>query len=215
MDLISLKNSLYINQHIQNLQKILRNCGERIEGNLICDISADNYTIDNNIHKIYNLQQLAKGKSKICEIGINASHSLLLMLLVNPTAEYLLFDLNYHSYTEPCLKYIMSSFPNTKITTIFGDSVKTISQYIENHPFEINMYDFSHIDGGHLYEVFSKDFENIKILSKKTGVIIFDDFDLPDIKKFISHKVNTHEINEYKDPSLIPNHLQYIYTYHL
>ena len=52
------------------------------------------------------------------------------MLLENPNAEYLLFDLNNHRYTLPCLQYIQSAFPSTKITAVFGNSVETISKYI-------------------------------------------------------------------------------------
>ena len=82
------------NEHIKKITNILEEVGEQIEGNLICDVKPTNWTIQKNIHKIKNLQYLVKNKKKICEIGVNACHSLLLMLLVNPNADYLLFDLH-------------------------------------------------------------------------------------------------------------------------
>ena len=72
------------NIHIRAIADILHNVGERVEGNLICDIDCDNYVIDRNFAKIHNLKFLCAGKKRICEIGVNACHSLLLMLLVNP-----------------------------------------------------------------------------------------------------------------------------------
>ena len=82
------------NIHILNISNILKSIGEQVEGNYICDKTPDNCIIHENIEKIINLQYLVKDKKKICEIGVNACHSLLLMLFINPTAEYLLFDLN-------------------------------------------------------------------------------------------------------------------------
>jgi len=205
--------NLLENVHIKNLQNILKNLGERIEGNLICDVTHDNFTISRNINKIKNLQTLALGKHKICEIGINACHSLLLMLLVNPDAEYLLFDLNNHGYTEHCLNYIKSQFPNAKITTIFGNSVKTIYKYIMDNKSEMGTFDLCHIDGGHLYHVFSNDYHHVKFLSQENSAVIFDDFELPDIRRFLLDKINTNEIIQYHHNNIISTDLHFIYYY--
>lgn len=45
-------NSIIDNIHFQNLTKILKELGERVEGNLICNITPDNYVICNNESKI-------------------------------------------------------------------------------------------------------------------------------------------------------------------
>jgi hypothetical protein len=82
--------NLLNNPHMMSIQSILRMVGERVEGNFICDISPDNFTISQNLDKIANLQLLSRGKNKICEIGVNACHSLLIMLLENPTAEFII-----------------------------------------------------------------------------------------------------------------------------
>jgi predicted O-methyltransferase YrrM len=199
------------NTHIQNIEKILKGVGERVEGNLICDIDPWNYTIERNLAKIRNLQTLCKGK-KICEIGVNAAHSLLLMLLVNPAAEYTLFDLGNHRYTRPCLEYIRTQFPQTKITIIYGNSVETIARYIEENPAQLSSYDLCHLDGGHTHDIFSHDYANVKKLVKSDGVVIFDDYNYPEIHSFINKKLAAKEITEIKD-GLVKTGLHFIYRY--
>jgi hypothetical protein len=107
------------------------------------------------------------------------------MLLENPTAEYLLFDLNNHEYTEPCLEYIKSAFPDTVIRAVYGNSVETINTYICEHRDELHTYDLCHIDGGHTPDIFVVDYHNIKSLSKVGSPVIFDDYDINDIRDFI------------------------------
>ena len=201
------------NEHIRAITNILHKLGERIEGNLICNRTPSNFTINDNIDKIRNLQYLCKNKKKIMEIGINACHSLLIMLLINPNAEYLLFDLNYHTYTIPTLNYIKEKFPGTKINVVFGDSVETINQYILNNPDELNTYDLIHLDGGHTEDIFSQDYKNSKCLISKGGVVIFDDYNMSNIYNFINQKVNENEIIEYNDINITKNNLHFIFTF--
>ena len=206
MDLIN-------NIHIKNISKLLEDIGERIEGNLICDIEPYNYVINRNIDKIKNLQYLVKNKKKILEIGVNACHSLLIMLLINPDAEYLLFDLGEHLYTRKCIKYINQNFPNTKINIIYGDSTFTITEYIKNNSSILNTFDLIHLDGGHTENIFNIDYKNSKKLISKNGVVIFDDYDFINIKNFIDNKIKKNEIIEYKNNNLIKNKFHFIYKY--
>jgi hypothetical protein len=206
MDLIS-------NKYIQGLTNILEDVGEIIEGNLICDIRPRNWVFEKYISKINNLQYLCKNKKKIIEIGVNACHSLLLMLLINPDAEYLLFDLNNHKYTNITIEYIKKEFSNTKITIIYGNSIETIKKYILDNPTELNSYELIHLDGGHTYDIFSEDYNNCKKLIVDNGVIIFDDYDMNDIKSFICTKINEKEIVEHNEINIVKNDFHFIYKY--
>lgn len=201
------------NEHVQNIGKILEMVGEQVEGNLVCDKHHENIIIDENLNKIRNLQYMCRGKKKIIEIGINACHSLLIMLLENPEAEYLLFDLNYHRYTEPTLYYLASAFPNTKISVYFGNSVETITNYINAHPEELNTYDLCHLDGGHTEDIFSVDYENMKKLVEPGAKVIFDDYDYFEIRDFLDKKLNGGDIREYYDKNLNRNDRHLIYRY--
>lgn len=144
---------------------------------------------------------------------MNACHSLLLMLIINPTAEYLLFDLGNHKYTLPTFNYIKEQFPDTKINIIFGNSIETISKYIRDSPNDINSYDLIHLDGGHTEDVFSQDYFNSKKLISNKGIVIFDDYDMGDIKNFIDRKINENEIIELNDENIIKNNRHFIYLY--
>lgn len=184
-----------------------------MEGNLICDISADNYVVTSNINKIKNLQYLCKNKNKIIEIGVNACHSLLLMLLINPTAEYLLFYLGIHKYTLPVFNYIKEKIPDTKMNIIFGNSIETIYKYIIDNPNDIKSYNLIHLDGGHTEDVFSQDYTNSKKLIIDNGIMIFDDYNMSNIKNFIDKKIIKNEIIEFNDENIIKNNKHFIYLY--
>jgi hypothetical protein len=201
------------NIHVKNITKILSDVGERVEGNLICDVKPDNYRIGRHANKIKNLQYLCKDKKKIIEIGVNGCHSLLLMLLVNPTAEYLLFDLGNHKYTLPTLNYIKKQFADTKINMIFGNSVETIPEYIRVNQNNINSFDLIHLDGGHTEDIFSQDYINSKKLIVNKGIIIFDDYNMRQIKNFIDRKIKDNEIIELNDKNIIKEPKHFIYSY--
>lgn len=202
-----------LSKHFEKIAEILNNIGERVEGNLICDVSSDNIVIERNKAKILNLQYLAKNKRKICEIGINAGHSLLLMVEQNPEAEYLLFDLNNHKYTQPCLDYIKSVYPNTNIKAVFGDSKYTVNDYFNRNVDEMNTFDLVHIDGGHgLQEVIS-DFESCKRAAEENAIVVFDDYDYTGIKSYIDSKLEENEIQKTIDSNLTETNLHFIFKY--
>ena len=195
--------------HMFNIADILNKVGERIEGNLICDISSDNLTDEVNRSKIHNLLKLSEGKSKICEIGVNAGHSLLLMVSSNPAAEYVLFDLGGHRYTRPCVEYIKNAYPSTKITEVYGDSNLTLREYVSSN--EPNTFDMIHIDGGHETHTVVNDFIYTQFLLKKDGVVIFDDYNFGNIKQVVDYYVSRNIIVKYNEDGLMETNLHYIY----
>jgi predicted O-methyltransferase YrrM len=197
-----------VKDHILNIAAILDSLGERVEGNLICDITADNLTDHINESKIRNLLKLAEGKSKICEIGVNAGHSLLLMVSANPTAEYLIFDLGGHGYTRPCVEYIRSAYPSTKITEVYGDTNITLREYVKTN--ELHTCDMIHIDGGHETHTVVNDFIYTQFLLKQDGVVIFDDYNFGNIKSVVDYYVERNVISKY-DVDVVDTTLHYVY----
>jgi predicted O-methyltransferase YrrM len=175
--------------HLQKLTAILQEVGERVEGNLYCDIQPTNITADNQ--KINNLRNAVAQKQKVCEIGVNAGHSLLFMLDANPTADYILFDIGLHIYLDPCFKYLETAFPAASMKLFLGDSKLTVPAYAENHAGE---FDTCHIDGGHLAPEFTSDYESCMKLLKTGGLIVFDDYDYADIKNFVDSKIKAGEV---------------------
>ena len=202
-----------LQKHFDTISDILKEVGERVEGNLICNVSADNVIIEETKDKIYNLRYLVKNKVRICLVGINAGHSLLVMLEQNPTAEYVLFDLGNHGYTKPCIEYIKKQYPKTRINVIYGDSKETIPNFILDNEYLQESFDLVHIDGGHGFLEFCADFYNCRYLVSKDGLTIFDDYDYSDIKKFIDNRVSVGSIKRYQNSNLKVTDKHFIYTY--
>lgn len=205
-----------ISEKLQNqfngIADILKSVGERVEGNLVCDVSPDNIVIDSNKEKIENLQILVRDKKLVCEIGVNAGHSLLIMLEYNPTATYVLFDLGNHSYTQHCIEYIKNQYPSTQIHIIYGDSKKTIPNFIFDNKHLVGLFDLVHIDGGHGFLEFCADFYNCQHLVSKDGLTIFDDYNYNEIKSFIDNRINAGIIKRY-NKNLKETNKHFIYTF--
>lgn len=170
----------------EELEKIIKETGEPLEGNCVYR----HHTLDPwdcLLNKRVNYQRIVRGKKEICEIGFNAGHSLLTMLLVNQDAKYTLFDLGKHAYSKPCLDYIKNIFSNVKIEMTWGDSRITLPKYHSKNP-KIK-FDVIHIDGGHLYEVYSKDWANSLQMISNKGIIIFDDTYNVKINTFVNKEI--------------------------
>ena len=61
-------------EHLKNLENIIDGMGEALEGNCVYIDRTLNRS-DDLKNKQLNLQHIAKGKKRICEIGFNAGHS--------------------------------------------------------------------------------------------------------------------------------------------
>jgi hypothetical protein len=90
--------------HLNNIQSIIVDCNTPLEGN--------SFYIHNSLtlypglySKQLNLFWCGKQGDRICEIGFNAGHSVLLMLLGRDKTpvDFTIFDIGEHSYTRPCL----------------------------------------------------------------------------------------------------------------
>ena len=60
---------IFNNEHFKNIQEILVNVGEVIEGNLLCDIEPTNIVnAPEELAKIKNLQYLCKNKKRFVKL---------------------------------------------------------------------------------------------------------------------------------------------------
>ena len=112
--------------------------------------------------------------TKIGEIGFNAGHSCMLLLLGREKTplQCTIFDIGVHSYTKPCLHYIKSAFQHVVFEYIEGDSTSTIPGWIKMNPIQIGTYDVIHVDGGYTEQCISNDMKHADILLKKGGIMI-------------------------------------------
>jgi hypothetical protein len=160
----------------------------RLEGNsfykhLTTELHPDLYTKQLNIFWCG-----MQAQTKICEIGFNAGHSTMLMLLGREKTplQFTVFDIGEHCYVTPCMAYIKSKFAHVEFEYIEGDSVVTIPKWIENHDGCIGTYDLVHVDGGHGERCVSNDMKNSDLLVKQFGILIVDDTN----HHIINEKVN-------------------------
>ena len=199
-------------EHIINITEIVNGFGGGIEGNLICDVTANNYVDEQNRAKIENLITVAKGKQRICEIGVNAAHSLLLMVDSNPNAQYLVFDLGHHEYTKPCVEYVKNAYPSTEIKAIYGDTNLTLHNYLQMSIYS-QRFDMIHVDGGHELQTVVNDFIYSRLLLKQKGIVVFDDYNLHNIKVTLDYHIERNTIEKVDSPNLLDTNLHYIYRF--
>jgi hypothetical protein len=160
---------------LDDLEKIVKT-SDNFEGNCFYT----NKTFVRNpelLHKQANLYWLGcNGCTNICEIGFNAGHSALLLLLGNTASEinFTIFDINHHTYTSECYDYIKTKFPQVNFEFVEGDSVVMIPEWTREYR-KYETFDIIHVDGGHALDIIQNDFANSVKLLKKNGVIIIDD----------------------------------------
>lgn len=177
----------------EELKKIIEETGELLEGNCVYKhLSFEKW--DCLLNKRENYRTVAKQKNTICEIGFNAGHSILAMMLVNPTAHYVLFDLGTHKYSRPCFEYIKKRLPEVKMEIIWGDSRDTVPTYHSHNADAV--FEVIHIDGSHKQEIYSLDWKNSLEMSKKGTFLVFDDTDNKKINLFIDTEIEKGIVKE-------------------
>jgi tRNA(Leu) C34 or U34 (ribose-2'-O)-methylase TrmL len=99
---------------INDLKELIVDSNDTLEGNCFyynCSLTLckEQYT------KQVNLFAFGKGaETRICEIGFNAGHSTILILLgrEKTALNYTIFDIDHHAYTRPCFEYVERQFQN-------------------------------------------------------------------------------------------------------
>ena len=159
------------------LVPIINKIDEPLEGNLFFYNlgKTDNYNESFKI-KQQNLVELNSRNyiKNVLEIGFNSGFSALLILLSNPNIKLTCVDIGFHKYTIPCFLKIKELFPN-RINLIINDS--TIALQLLNEKF-----DLIHIDGCHLTSIAENDIVNSYNLSHNNTILLFDDYDAPELK---------------------------------
>lgn len=143
-----------------------------------------------------------RATSRICEIGFNAGHSTMLMLLGRESTPlyFTIFDIGHHAYTRPCVEHIQSKFPHVTFEYVEGDSTITMPTWINENKSLIGSYDVVHVDGGHSEHCISNDMTNSDILLKKNGILIVDDTDDYCINNYVDSYISS---GRYRELSLI------------
>ena len=193
---------------INDLNTIIKNTGEEIEGNCLYQNTFE-FHLDNKESLRYNLYTLCKSKNSILEVGFNGGHSVVLYLYSNPQIKIRSYDICSHRYPEKCANYIKEqNLYNFEL--IKGDSSKTLKS---NENKEI--FDLIHVDGGHTVDLVKSDLINCKKFADKDTIVVFDDSYHSHIKAIIEDAIKFNFIYEvdYKNLNLKENFYHRIFKY--
>lgn len=179
---------------LDDLKNIVINSNSYLEGN--CFYHHQSFHIYPELYtKQLNLFWCGKQANiNLCEIGFNAGHSAMLMLLgrdITPLKyenylNFTVFDIGHHPYTVPCYEYIKDKFSShVRFEYIEGDSTITMPDWINKHNELVGKYDVVHVDGGHTEHCISNDMINADILVKVGGIVIVDDTNDATINKYV------------------------------
>jgi hypothetical protein len=141
----------------------------------------------------------------ICEIGFNAGHSTMVMLLgrTNTPLNFTIFDIGRHSYTKPSFEYIKSKFSHVNFEYIEGDSTIMMPEWINNNSELMYKYDVVHINGGRTQHCVSNDMKNSDLLVKTNGLVIVDDTNCEQINECVNLYIST---GNYVEIYLLPTY---------
>ena len=137
-------------------------------GSYLFDGSSYNYN-PNCLRKQEELYRYAMSAHRVLEIGVYVGHSLLIMLLANPTLEIIAIDYE-DQFAKPAIDYLNSVFGN-RITFICADAIEGMSQLGGRQ------FDLIHVDADHNDAAVSTQFQKSLSLAKENCVYIFDDYD--------------------------------------
>ena len=187
-----------LNVHLEAIKNIVTSSGTPLEGNCFYTHGTLNLYKE-LLFKQVNLFWCGKQcKTRVCEIGFNAGHSALLLLLSahNIELDFTVFDIGQHKYTKPSVNYIKTSFPHISLEYIEGDSIEEMPKWIDAHSDLKGAYDVVHVDGGHTYECVKSDMIGADSLVKVGGIIIVDDTNVKFISRFVDEYCNDNRYRE-------------------
>jgi hypothetical protein len=177
-----------IDENANILTEIARLSGDNLEGNCF----TNHATTDRNeglLSKRINLMEVARHGKKILEVGFNAGHSALLLLLgCDPDAEITFLDIGGHPYVLPCFEYLKRISPTVKRDLVLGNTLHTLPTLVLKEG-QREKYDIIHMDGGHAPECVINDLILLYMLVKPGGYLIVDDADgfiLEQVSNFVS-----------------------------
>jgi len=121
------------------------------------------------LRKQEELYRYSMNAKNILEVGVYVGHSLLLMLLSNPTCRITCIDIDA-TIAEPAVKYLNTHFGN-RITFIKGDAVTEINKLVADQ------FDLLHIDADHVDSAVTVQFHASLRVAKLSAFYVFDDYE--------------------------------------
>lgn len=156
--------------HLESILGIVRAAGGFLDGNLFY-VTLSEAMEGRPAHSLRwkreNLVAVARHATRALEVGFNAGHAALLMLLANPRLHVTCVDRLDHSYARSCFDYVASQFPG-RIDLVPGDSVEVLPRLPHAS------FDLIHLDGGK-EKTIVQDLSAARHLVTPDHVLVIDD----------------------------------------
>jgi hypothetical protein len=153
-------------QHLRALNKIIISHGNIFEGSNFywqgTHIEEDLLPTESLAAARRNVWRAVRFKKSVFEIGVNAGHTALLMLMSGPDVKYTGVDICINPYVADCAAYLSQQFPD-RFRFFKGDSREVLPAMI-NSPLR-GTFDLFHVDGGHSVEACRADINNVLLLA--------------------------------------------------
>jgi len=156
---------------LKRIGEMVMRSGESLEGNIFYRDGEERYADEAPAAELAparrNVWRAVRFKERLLEVGVNAGHSALLALSINPRLEYYGIDIMSHAYTAECVDYLKGEFPG-RVHLFPGDSREVLPWLVDRRA-EL-AFDIFHVDGGHTSEVCQSDMTNcIRIARGQRG----------------------------------------------
>ncbi len=183
-------------QEIMLLNAAVAATGEAVEGNVCYWHETPGQALVQHpptrdaahVGKRINLAVLAGRHHSALEIGLNAGHSALLLLLGNPALHLFSVDLCMHAYTRVAAAHLKARF-GRRFHFLEDDSREVLPRMAVEHP--RRRFDLLHVDGGHGASLAYTDISNSLRMAAQGADLVFDDVNAPHlgevVEAFIRH----------------------------
>jgi hypothetical protein len=115
------------------------------------------------------LFKVGQTATNVLEIGVYLGHSLLILLLSNPTLRITCID-NDPTFTPAAVAYLNAQFGD-RVTLLMGDSREILTTQ------ELGSFDCIHIDADHRPEAVQREFDLSRPFARPGARIVFDDYE--------------------------------------
>jgi len=154
--------------HFEGLYKVLDGKWEYGWGSYLFNGQEYKYQSE-TLKKQEELYCYSAKASNALEIGVYLGHSLLIMLIANPTLKITCID-NEDRFARKAVEYLNLHF-NDRVTFIHGDAVSAISKLPTDY------FDLIHVDADHNDIAVNAQFNASMRVAKLGAYVVFDDYD--------------------------------------
>jgi hypothetical protein len=166
----------YVSDLLQINAIVVRATGGPAEGSLFYPWGVEPYDRPHPefLDRRRNFALLAAISTRMVEVGVNAGHSCLLAMHVNPALHYTGIDWAGHAYSHECLDKLQALFAH-RVSLLREDSRQALARLCETAS---GSCDFVHLDGGHDFDFMMSDLGAALRLTRPGGLILVDDDDM-------------------------------------